>query len=57
MKTESVAIIAAALEEHHMKCQLQLVQDARALRDRLKKAAKKAANKAKKQSRKAPGRT
>jgi len=58
MKTESVTIIAAALEEHHMKCQLQLVQGARALRDRLKKAAKKATNKAKKQMRKAPpGRT
>jgi len=50
MDTEIVTEIAAALEEHHLYCHLQLVQEARVLRDSLKKAAKKA----KKQMQKTP---
>ena len=50
MDTESVTEIAAALEEHHLYCHLQLVREARVLRDRLKKAAKKA----KKQTQRTP---
>ena len=42
MDTHSVTAIAAALEEHHLYCNSQVVQEARALRDHLKKAAKKA---------------